>query len=139
MSNINNGRVILGGLLAGLVINIGEFLRDGILLADRVAEMLKALGLSEPSGGPMLVFTIVGFLLGIVMVWLYAAIRPRFGPGVRTAIVAGVLIWLLVYLFPSIGYAALDMFPGDYLLIANVWGLVEISLAAVAGAWIYQE
>ncbi len=139
MSKINHGRVILGGLLAGLVINVGEFLRDGILLADRVAEMLQRLGLAEPSGAQMAVFTLVGFALGIVTVWLYAAIRPRFGPGVRTAIVAGVVIWLLVYPFVSIGYAALEMFPVDFLLIANVWGLVEIPLAAIAGAWLYQE
>ena len=139
MSNIDNGRVLLGGLLAGLVINIGEFLRDGLLLADRVAEMLTSLGLSEPSGGQMVVFTIVGFALGVVTVWLYAAIRPRFGPGIRTAIVTGVVIWLLIYPLPSIGYAVLDMFPDDFLLIANIWGLVEIPLAAVAGAWLYQE
>jgi hypothetical protein len=31
------------------------------------------------------------------------------------------------------------MFAGDYLVIANVWGLVEIPLATVAGAWLYQE
>jgi hypothetical protein len=139
MSNIDNGRVILGGLLAGLVINIGEFLRDGVLMAERVAGMLTKLGLSEPSGGQLLLFTIVGFALGIVAVWLYAAVRPRFGPGVRTAILTGVVIWLLVYVLPSIGYAALDMFAGDYLVIANVWGLVEIPLATVAGAWLYQE
>ena len=35
--------------------------------------------------------------------------------------------------------SALDMFPDEYLLIANLWGLVEISLAAVAGAWLYQR
>jgi hypothetical protein len=70
MSNIDNGRVILGGLLAGLVINIGEFLRDGVLMAERVAGMLTKLGLSEPSGGQLLLFTIVGFALGIVAVWL---------------------------------------------------------------------
>ncbi len=48
---LNNQRVILGGLLAGLVINIGEYLRDGILLADRVAAAIEGLGLSEPTGG----------------------------------------------------------------------------------------
>ena len=80
-----------------------------------------SLGLSEPSGGQIAVFTIVGFALGIVTVWLYAAIRPRFGPGIRTAIVTGVVIWLLIYPLPSIGYAVLDMFPDDFLLIANIW------------------
>ena len=30
MGNINLGRVVLGGLLAGLVLNVGEFLLKGI-------------------------------------------------------------------------------------------------------------
>lgn len=139
MNHINNGRVILGGLVAGLVIIIGEFLRDGILFADRVAEMMKGLGLSEPSGGALVVLAAVTFALGIVTVWLYAAIRPRFGPGLRTAVVAGLVVWFLVFPFASIGFAAMGMFPADFLVIANVWGLVEIPLAAVAGAWLYQE
>ena len=31
---------------------------------------------------------IVDFILGILTVWVYAAIRPRFGPGPRTALTA---------------------------------------------------
>lgn len=139
MSEVNNGRVLVGGLLAGLVINIGEFLRDGILLADSVAAALEALGLGEPSAGDMLIFTLVGFAFGIVTVWLYAAIRPRFGPGPRTAVVAGLAVWVLVFPLPSITFYAMGMFPGGWMLVANVWGLVEMPLAAVVGAWIYHE
>ena len=139
MNGINNGRVILGGLLAGTVINLGEFLRDGVWLAATIADALEKLGVPEPTPGQVGLFVLLGFALGILMVWLYAAIRPRFGPGVRTAIMAGVVVWLLIYPFASIGYYMLGMFPGGYLLIANVWGLVEIPLAGVVGAWIYQE
>ena len=31
MSRINLGRVVIGGLLAGLIINIGEFILNGVL------------------------------------------------------------------------------------------------------------
>ena len=31
---MNYGRVILGGLVAGLVLNIGEFLLNGVILAQ---------------------------------------------------------------------------------------------------------
>ena len=34
-----------------------------------------------------------------VTVWLYAAIRPRFGPGPKTAICAGLIVWGLSYLY----------------------------------------
>ena len=34
MTNINVGRVLLGGLVAGVVLNIGEFILNGLLLAE---------------------------------------------------------------------------------------------------------
>jgi hypothetical protein len=33
MKKINMGRVLLGGLIAGVVLNIGEFLLNGVVLA----------------------------------------------------------------------------------------------------------
>ena len=139
MNGINNGRVIGGGLVAGVVIEIGEFLRDGVLLADRVADFTKALGLSAPSAGVLAFNGLLVLAMGIVTVWLYAAIRPRFGPGPRTAVVAGVVVWLLLFVFQLAFLASVGVLPGDYVLIACVWTLVEVPLAAVAGAWLYVE
>ena len=36
MGKINFGRVLLGGLVAGLVINIGEYLLNGVVLAKQM-------------------------------------------------------------------------------------------------------
>jgi hypothetical protein len=44
MSRINWGRVFLGGLLAGVVINLGEFLFHAVIFKDEVAEGMRALG-----------------------------------------------------------------------------------------------
>ncbi len=139
MSAINYPRVILGGLLAGLVLNLGEFLLNEFVIVEDVQGALQRLGLPQIGGGQIAVFVAMGFLLGIVMVWLYAAIRPRFGPGVKTAVCAGVVIWVLVYLLASVGYYAMGMFPLGMLVIANLWGLVEIPVSTVAGAWLYRE
>src|SRR5437667_4515115 len=43
------------------------------------------------------VFVIGGFVLGVLLVWLYAAIRPRFGPGPKTSLIAGLVLWFLAY------------------------------------------
>ena len=49
MGNINVGRVILGGLLAGLVINIGESVLNLFVVAQGMDQALKARNLSvEP-------------------------------------------------------------------------------------------
>ena len=44
MGKINIGRVIIAGLVAGIVADLLGFLVDGILLAPRWADGMKALG-----------------------------------------------------------------------------------------------
>ena len=40
--------------------------------------------------------------LGIAAVWLYAAIRPRYGAGPRTAVIAGLAVWVMADLWSGI-------------------------------------
>lgn len=139
MGRINMGRVLLGGLAAGVVINFGEFiLNEKVMAADMQAFMAK-LGLPVPAGGTIGVFVLLGFALGIVVTWLYAAIRPRFGPGPKTAVCAGVATWLLCAVYPTAFFLVLGMMPAGSLVTGMVWELVEIPLAAVVGAWLYRE
>src|SRR5438445_323626 len=44
MTHTNRGRVILGGLLAGLVINIVEFVTNGVVLREAWGQAMQALG-----------------------------------------------------------------------------------------------
>jgi hypothetical protein len=93
MSKINLARVLRGGLLAGLVINVGELILNSMVLASEWAEFLEQLGLDPTFSAPQLVAgAIITFIYGIVLVWIYAAIRPRFGPGPRTAVIAGLTV-----------------------------------------------
>ncbi|MFY9609055.1 MAG: hypothetical protein WAU45_10645 [Blastocatellia bacterium] len=139
MGKINMGRVILGGLLAGLIINIGEFLLNGVILSKEIEDMMKNLDRPAIGGSAIAVFVVIAFLLGIAMIWLYAAIRPRFGAGAKTAVCAGLTVWTLAYLYPTIGQSQMGIFPNRLLVIGTVWGLVELSIAAVGGAWLYKE
>lgn len=139
MGKINTARVILGGLLAGLVINIGEFILNAVLLEEQMTEALRKLNLEPVGGQAIMWFVLMGFALGIVTVWLYAAVRPRFGAGARTAVITGLVIWLLFYVGPSLGYGIMGFFPSGLLWIGVIWGLFEIPIAAVIGAWPYKE
>ena len=80
MGKINIGRVVMGGLVAGLIINIAE-MTSQVVFADWYAEFFESLNLPEMGGGDMAALVIGGFVIGIVIAWTYAAMRPRFGPG----------------------------------------------------------
>jgi hypothetical protein len=78
-------------------------------------------------------------ILGCLAVWLYAAIRPRFGPGARTAMIAGIAAWGLYYGLMVMNYAAQGIWPVSGLVITAIWGLLELILATTLGARFYTE
>jgi pimeloyl-ACP methyl ester carboxylesterase len=139
MGRINLGRVLVGGLLAGLVINIGEFILNGILIAEQMNAAMAALNKPAIAPGMIAWFVLFGFGLGFMLVWLYAAMRPRLGPGVRTAICTSAVVWGLAYLYPNLFFIIIDLFPRNMTILTTVWGLVEVTLAGIAGAWLYRE
>ena len=139
MTKMNMGRVILCGLVAGLVINVGEFILNMPVLGSQWADALKALGRPPLDAAPPTFFIILAFVLGILTMWLYAAIRPRFGKGPKTAISAGLMMWLLTILYPMAGMLPMNLFPRSLLVTAALWDLFELPIAALAGAWFYRE
>jgi hypothetical protein len=139
MGQINMGRVIVGGLLAGLLVNISEFVLNTFVIAQDMEAAMKAMGLPPMDNSMILWFVVLGFALGIATVWLYAAIRPRFGPGVTTAVCAALAVWFLAYAYPTAFMMVMHVFPRKAMAIGVVWGLAEIVVAGVAGAWAYTE
>ena len=139
MGRINTGRVVLGGLLAGLVINISEFVLNGVLLAEEMTAAMAALNRPPVDDSMVAWFLVLGFALGITMVWLYAAIRPRLGAGPKTAACAAATVWFLAYCYSSIGMAITGLFPARMIAIGVAWGLAELIIAGIAGAWLYKE
>ena len=67
MSSINWRRVILGGLLAGMRINVIEFILNGIVLAKDWEAAIVALGRPPISGSQIAVFFVWSFIL-----WVYS-------------------------------------------------------------------
>ena len=139
MAHTNRVRVILGGLLAGVVINVVEFITNGVILREAWGQAMKALGKPQLSAGAVVIFNIWGFLLGIAAVWLYAAIRPRYGAGPKTAIRAGFVAWAIAVFLANLGNYPLGLFPTRLLVISSMVALVETVIATLAGAWLYKE
>lgn len=139
MTGIHWSRVVLGGLVAGLVVNIGEFILNGVILMDHYVETMETYGLTE-AGWAMGGYVVSAFILGFLAAWLYAAIRPRFGMGWKTGVVAGAVVWVASFVVPTIWYAAMGMAGGaGVTLLTLAWGFVEMALAGMAGGWVYRE
>jgi hypothetical protein len=85
------------------------------------------------------IFILWGFLIALFAMWLYATIRPRFGPGPRTAIIAAIATWvpgsLLAYMAPI----AMHLFSRRLMAIGVAEALVELIVGVLLGAWLYKE
>ncbi|MGD0732191.1 MAG: hypothetical protein ABR956_13095 [Terracidiphilus sp.] len=140
MGRINIGRLILGGIVAGIVSDALGYLVDGIWLAPQWADGLRALGHDEFASDQLIWFNVLGLVTGIVLVWVYVAIRPRFGAGVLTAIYAGVAVWVLTSLLPNLGLMWVgELFSRHLTAFTTAAALGELVIAAIAGAALYKE
>lgn len=139
MTSINWSKVITGGLVAGLIMNISEYILNEPVLGVQMAEVLAERNLPPTSGGAIAAFVALTFALGIFTIWLYAAIRPRYGAGPKTAICAGLAVWFTAYLTPWVFFVGLGFSPLNFAVIGAAWGAVEMIVAPLAGAYLYQE
>jgi hypothetical protein len=139
MGKINFGRVLLGGLVAGLILNIGEYLLNDRVLAKEMAELFRRCGFPKPGANFIVIAIVITFVLGIVIVLGYAAIRPRFGAGPKTAIIAGLFAWFGVVVYQNVIVVGLGMEPTNVFALVLGWDRVEYLLAAMVGAWLYKE
>jgi hypothetical protein len=141
METINWRRLALGGTLAGFLLIVLATASTVLLMGQQ--ELLTRLQALLPLGHRFaaLLFFVVGFmLLGIFMTWWYAAIRPRFGAGPKTAAIAGVSVWLIsgaAQIFKRAALNDLSNLPSGPLL--PILYLVVIVASTEAGALVYSE
>ena len=120
-------RIFLGGLIAGVIIALGEGLRSALLSAQISMSM------------PLPVFVDRCIMLGFGCVLVYAATLPRFGSGVKAAAQCGIIVFLIGAAFPPFGMTT-SAFPAPReVLVAMIWNAVVIPLATIAGALAYRE
>jgi hypothetical protein len=139
---INTQKVLIGGIAAGVVMNVIDFISNKFILGARMAAESEAFkpGMTAAmmTTSVMVSYVVMDLVLGILLVWTYAAIRPRFGPGLKTAVYAAVLFWLLAGIFLS-GYLHMGMMTSGLWWSFAIVGLVNFLLSAWVGARLYSE
>ena len=139
MPNLNYKRILLGGLIAGLVLNMTETFFNLVLFGKEMEATFKAMNLPPLGAGAMVFFTLWGFIQGLLSVWLYAVLRDRFGAGPRTAILVGLVVWVFAWAYPNLSFGFMNMTPWRLVCIGLIWSLIETPATTVLGAWLYRE
>ena len=122
--------------------NVSGFLIQGMLLGkrmmDEMAVAAPSMATHQPGTAEMAGRVLSSFIVGIVLVWLYAAMRPRFGPGPKTAMISAFIVWLFGFLFYMDWLWAGMMTPATYAMM-SVAMMVTLAIAAWLGAMLYKE
>ncbi|HTI05240.1 MAG TPA: hypothetical protein VL549_07990 [Gemmatimonadales bacterium] len=132
-------KVVVGGLIAGVVLNVVDSVLFGVVLKDQMAAAMASINRPAMTNAQIPWFVFLDFVAGIFLVWLYAAIRPRFGVGPATAAKAGLAAWFVGSLLVTLFMWPQHLMPTNMTIITLVVSLIEWPIACVVGAKFYTE
>jgi hypothetical protein len=140
MATINAGRVAIGGVVGGIVLNCVDYGVNGVWLAAPWAEASKKLNpaLDAMSNSAVISYVSLDFVLAMLIALLYAAMRPRFGAGPRTAINAALAVWV-VTVGVNVTMIAGGLYPADLMMKSSLGSLVGMLAAAYVAGMLYKE
>ena len=124
------------GLLTGVVWIIIGSVVTALLGRDFAA--LPGNNLGKPTPGFLALNIAIDLLEGVSILWLYAAIRPRYGPGAKTAVIAAIAWWVVVTL-GDLTWASFGFFPPRTVVPLMVGTLPALIIASLAGGRFYRE
>lgn len=136
---INTRRLVLCGLLAGLILNLGDMYLNGPILADHWSQTMQSLNLEPISAVAIIFFLFMEFILGIGLVWLYLIFSLKYGRGYRSVFYATFTVWTLIWFWGYISNLILNIYPLQIVLPSLIWGFFEVGLAAITGSFIYDS
>jgi len=140
MKKLNWLRLFLGGVTAGVVLITLSTATSSLFRGSKVGGTLQPFHPFSNGTGAAL-FSIFAFLfVGMLLTWCYALIRPRFGPGPKTAAIAALTVWLMLVaeMVRSVAVsAAIPDLPAGPML--PMLYLAMIIISTEVGALVYTE
>jgi len=139
---VNRGRVLLGGVVGGVVWFVWSFLVGQFVITNAryMAAQNAGLFLKE-SRYPFFVgqWFVIVLLVSIILAHLYAWSRQTLGPGPGSALKIGLLVGFAAGFPGNFGQAAWSpmerIFPLGWML--DMWG--GCILATLVAGWLYKE
>ena len=141
MTQINWGRLVLGGLVAAIIMFLTDgFIHERVVNTDwrAVYEGLRAAE-PEPHGSSMVYFAFFELGRGFIAMLLYVMMRAFFGAGPKTAALAGVAGWIAFSLTGPAQFIPLGFFSTALWVKVGALHLLTSIIATIAGAATYKE
>ena len=126
-----------GGIVAGLIIIVGEAILNVRLLADQWAKLRAQQALAAPSRAAAAQVPLKLMLLAIFAVWLAVEFKPAEASLLYAGMVSGLIIWFLIWAWVPWGLLLSGYMSPTIAATTAAWGLIEIPLAVCAGVWVY--
>ena len=141
MNEIKVKRLVISGVITLLVFIAVEFIVESV-----VGNVLFS-GAYDAWYGKLIIpnWTTMNYVFNIfialvnstMMMWLYAALRPMFGIGIRTALITSAFVFTFIA-FYVVNQANLGIFPIWIALIELFYLIIELPLALIVGAQFYE-
>ena len=137
---MNLPRIIGLGLGIGVLLNILGSLGNGLLLREAWAAAIPIRPETALTGWPSVAISLISdFVFGPALVWLYAAMLPRFGASFATATRAALVIWILGVVVPYLGIVRIGWLPAGIVAWTSALALVSFVPAAWLTVRFYRE
>jgi len=135
---LNSGKVVVSGLVAGVVANLLDYVFQGILMKSDFEMMQQRLNLDPATANNPVPWIVVDFILGFLLIVTYVGFPTRWGPGPKTAIYAGVVIFVSIASVMG-ALTSIGVFTVDTYLKSSALSLVTLITASLTGAFLYKE
>ena len=142
MHKINVGRLLLGGIVAGIVMFLADGFIHGKLLQEHWMAAMKAAGRSveaEEHGSDMLYFAAFELLRGLAMAWVYSVFRTHYGPGPKTAVCAALGVWAIMFPVFFLQEIPLGFYSTTLLALWSLYELVPSVLGGLIAGALYKD
>jgi len=141
MPRTNWVRLIIGILIAAIIMFFADgFFHERVVAADWMA-VYTALGITPPAHNTanLMYFAIFELGRGILAMSLYVLMRSCCGPGPKTAVLAGIVMWIAFSVTGPAQFIPLGFFSHALWIKVGAFHLVTSIVAAIAGAAVYKD
>ena len=139
---INAGRVVLGGLVAGVVRLVGgtvvRVFVVGPLFFEQLARSQPGIAAAMEATPGRIQVVAINLLMGIALIYMYAAMRPRFASRLATVLSAAIPAWLLATSVWGLT-AAMGLFSWPHVIVDASLTFLTVVVATYLGSSIYKD